>query len=208
MSQSKTSYGAKQRKSTARSRRARHTNKSETTANKTVEPACPSRSVGHSIEKRDWVEKSYTERFREFYQPCEWPECFADGHPDVGDIEKVVRSTHHPTTYHRPRNDEPTCEHETTAPETDTGHTRILQPIKTITDLEEGQRVVWENRKQPLCVVEATTKPDGTVSLRGPGGGEYQVEGRPEYPQPYYLPKTGYLSEIIRVRVETRAEKV
>ncbi|WP_273837520.1 hypothetical protein [Halococcus sp. PRR34] len=124
-----------------------------------------------------------------------------------------MRSCRHPTTYHRPRDDgEP--EHETDAPEADTD-TRISQeaiepigPISSLPDLQEGQRVVLESRVQPLRVTEIASEPDGTVGLRGPGGGEYQVEGRPEYPQPYYLPKAGYLSEIIRVRVEIPAEAV
>ncbi|EMA55986.1 hypothetical protein C451_04531 [Halococcus thailandensis JCM 13552] len=156
---------------------------------------------------------SYDGRTRTFYDACEWSECYPDGPPDENEIETVVRSCRKPTTYHRPRDDSELCEHETDAPETSTNDTRISQDaieligsISSLTDLEEGQRVIWPNREQPLRVTKTTGKPDGMVGLQGPIGGEYQVEGRPEYPQPYYLPKAGYVSAIIRVRVAISVE--
>lgn len=214
MSQSKTSYGAEGRKSTARSRRVQHANKPKTTNSETVEPACRTRSVGRGVDRRKWREMPYDGRTRTFYEACEWPECYPDGPPDDSDTETVVRSCRQPTTYHRLRDDgEP--EHETDDPETSANSARISQeaiepigPISSLPDLQEGQRVVLESRAQPLRVTETASEPDGTVGLRGPGGGEYQVEGRPEYPQPYYLPKAGYLNAIIRVRVEIPAEAV
>ena len=213
MSQSRTSYGAKTRKGTARSRHAQHDNQSENGGDSdTVEPACRAREIGRGAERRKWRKTPYNSRIRAFYDACEW--CYPDGAPDESEIEKVVRSCREPTSYHRPRDDgEP--EHETGTPETGTDGARVSQDaieptgaISSLTDLQEGQRVILESRAQPLRVTETASKPDGTVGLRGPGGGEYQVEGRPEYPQPYYLRKAGYLSEIICVRVTISVEAV
>jgi hypothetical protein len=212
MSQSKTYSGVHSPKDTARSRRVEHDNQPEETGDSdTVEPACRAREIGRGAERRKWRETPYNGRIRAFYEACEW--CYPDSHPD-DETETVVRSCREPTRYHRPRHEGEPCE-QTDAPETDTDGTRISQDaiepigaISSLTDLQEGQRVVLESRKQPLRVIKGTSEPDGSVTLRGPSGGEYQIEGRPEYSQPYYIPKTGYLSEIIRVRVTIPVEAV
>ena len=153
MSQSKTTYGTKTRKRTARSRRAEHdSHKEDTGSNDAVEPACRTRKIGRGVDRRKWREMPYDGRTRTFYEPCGWPECYPDGPPD-DEIETVVRSCRTPTVYHRPRDDDEP-KHETDAPETSTDSTRIpqetIEPIGAISslrDLEEGQRVIWENRE-------------------------------------------------------------
>ncbi|GAA0460248.1 hypothetical protein GCM10008985_15870 [Halococcus dombrowskii] len=215
MSQSKTTYGAELPKGTARSRRAEHDNQTETADDSdTVEPACRTRKVGRGVDRREWREMPYDGRTRTFYDPCEWPECYPDGPPD-DETETVIRSCRKPTSYHRPREDGEPCEYEADAPETNTDSTHIsrdaIEPIGAIsllTDLQEGHRVIWESRTYPLRVTATASKLDGTIGLCGPSGGEYQIEGRPEYRQPYYLSGYGYLSEIIRVRARTRAERI
>ena len=210
MSQSKTTYGTKTGKRTARSRRAEHDSPDENASDSdTVEPACRTREVGRGVDRREWREMPYDGRTRTFYEPCEWPECYPDGPPDE-ETEKVVRSCRTPTSYHRLRDGGEPCEHETDTDSTCIPQDTIepIEAISSLTNLQEGHRVIWESRESPLCVTEATSEPDGTIGLCGPSGGEYQIEGRPEYRQPYYLTGYGYLSEIIRVRVETRAERV
>jgi hypothetical protein len=217
MSQSKTSYGVKSPKGTARSRHAQHINQSETTSSETIEPACRSRSVGRAVERREWREMPYDGRARAFFEPCGWPECFPDGKPSEDEVETVVRSCGKPTTYHRPRNNKAGCEARThdEPPETSANSTRISQEsiepvgtIDTLTELREGQQVIWKTRPTPLRVTEATTEADGTIHLLGPDGGEYTIEGRPDCPHPYYATGYGYQSEIIRVRLRDRAEAV
>ncbi|WP_435078449.1 hypothetical protein [Halococcus sp. AFM35] len=212
MSQSNSSYGVKSPKGTARSQDEQHTNQSESTDDESVEPACRTRDVGRGVDRREWREMPYNARMRTFYEPCDWPACYPDGAPDESEIEMVVRSCRAPTVYHRPRDDEPND--ETGGPETTANGTHPSQdaierlgPISSLADLREGQRVLLQNWQHPLCVTDTASEPDGTVGLRGPEGGEYQVEGRPEFPQPYYLSKVGYVSEIVRVRVETPAEE-
>ena len=214
MSHSNSGYGVNSPKGTAHSQGEQHTNQSETTDSETVEPACRTVKMGRGIDRREWREMPYVGGTNTFYEPCNWSECYPDGPPDESETETVVRSCRAPTVYHRPRDDSEQT-HETNDPEPTADDTRSLQdaietigPISSLTDLQEGQRVAVENRKHPLCVTETTSEPDGTIGLRGPEGGEYQVEGRPEYSQPYYLSDSGYLSEIIRVRVETPAEAV
>ena len=204
MSQSKTSYGAKSRKGTARSHREQHTNTVSDSPRKTVEPACRTREVGRGVERREWREMGYNSRTRLFYDPCEW--CYPDGEPDDSKVDTVVRSCRKPTSYHRPReNDESACEHETTT-EPDTDLSR--EPVETISDLQTGEQVIWEDRKRPLRVIGVTADPDGTVTLRGPSGGHYHIEGRPGHRQPYYILGDGYRSVIERVRREKRVEAV
>lgn len=212
MSHSNSDYGVKSPKGTARSQGEQHDNQSETTDSETVEPACRTVDMGRGVDRREWREMPYVGGTNTFYEPCNWPECYPDGAPDESETETVVRSCRAPTVYHRPRDDKPN--HETNSPKTAANGTHPSQdaietigPISSLTELQAGQRVILKNWKHPLCVTDTASEPDGTVGLRGPEGGEYQVEGRPELPQPYYLTKAGYLSEIVRVRVETPAEE-
>ena len=204
MSQSKTTYGAELPKGTARSRHAQHDNQPEETGDSnTVEPACRTREVGRGIDRREWRETSYDGSIRVFLDPCLW--CFADGHPDESEVETVVKSCRKPTSYHRLRESAETCDHGDDPEVT----IQIKEdPIESVTDLREGQQVIWDDREQPLWVVEATDEPDGTVGLRGPSGGEYIIEGRPEHRKPYYVLGDGYRSRIIPVRAEKRAEAI
>lgn len=203
MSQSKTPYGVELRKGTARSCREQQSNKISDSPRETVEPACRTREVGRGVERREWREMVYNSRMRLFYEPCEW--CFPDGEPDDSKLDTVVRSCRKPTSYHRPREgDESACEHETsTEPDT-----HRPEPVEAITDLQAGERVIWEDREQPLRVTETTSKPDGTVVLRGPSGGHYHIEGRPDHRQPYYILGDGYRSVIKRVRAVEQEEAV
>jgi hypothetical protein len=202
MSQSRPSYGVKTRKRTARSRHAQHDKQPEETGDSdTVEPACRTREVGRGIDRREWRETSYDGRTRTFFDPCSW--CFPDGHPDASDVDTVVKSCRKPTSYHRPReSNEQTCDHGGNPEAT----LQIEEdPIESVTDLREGQQVIWDNRERPLWVVAATDEPDGAVGLRGPDGGEYIIEGRPEHREPYYVLGDGYRSQITPVRAEKRA---
>ena len=211
MSQSKTSYGAELRKGTARSRRVEHDSQLEKSADSdTVEPACRAREIGRGAERRKWRETPYDSRIRAFYEPCEW--CFSNGAPDDSEIETVVRSSREPTSYHRLRSSaESICQATggDDRSDTDTDDIQIAEdPIKSLAELQDGQLVIWENRERPLRVIRTANRPDETITLQGPDGGEYQVEGRPERPRPYYLYGSGYLSEIIRVRVTIPVEAV
>ena len=206
MSQSKSSYGVAPRKGTARSRHAQHDKQTETTTAETVEPACRARQSGRGAKRREWREMPYDSRTRVFYEPCEW--CYPGGDPDETEVETVVRSCRDPTKYHRLRDNHESSEAPNAGPpDADATGTRDAgDPIKSITDLRIGQRVIWENREHPLRVVGTTSKPDGTVTLRGHNDGKYVVESRPQNPQPYYISNYGYRSEI-RVWVENRTER-
>ena len=209
MSQSKTTYGAEIRKDTARSRRAEHDNQTEGVGDSdTVEPACRARDIGRRAEHRKWRETPYDSRIRAFYEPCEW--CFSNGAPDDSEIEKVVRSSREPTSYHRLRSSAGSIYQSNASDDrsdTDTDDIQIAEdPIKSLAELQDGQLVIWENRERPLRVIRTANRPDETITLQGPDGGEYQVEGRPERPRPYYLYGSGYLSEIIPVRVTIPVE--
>lgn len=190
MSQSKPSYGVETPKDSARTRRERQNPNPDGKSTEQVEPACRSRAVGHSVEQRDWREVTYNERRLVSYQPCTWPECFPDGPPDASEIETVVRSSHRPTSYHRPREGgsddcDSSAEHEAVA---------------TITDLCEGESVVWEGQRWSMSVTETATKPDGVARLAGSNGGTYRIEGRPDKTQSYAIyPGVGVIADLYRV---------
>ena len=202
MSQSKISYEANTRKSTAQARRERHDNNSGTDTG--GEPACRSRSVGHSIDQREWREVSYEERILLSYRPCSWPECFPSGPPDANEIETVIRSCRHPTTYHRPRDvSAESCEKiQINAGETEISRaerTHARESIESISDLRDGDGVIWKGQSIPMFVVEAPSDSTGVAHLVGPSGGEYYIEGRPKYARPYYVRGFGCRQEIRRV---------
>ena len=212
MSQSKPSYGAEAPKGTARKHRQRANTSQNQSDEAEPEPACPSRSVGHSVEKREWREIAYRERMIGSYRPCKWPECFGGCPPDANEIESVVLSCRHSTAYHRPRDD------DTEPAESRSGNTRIetvpvsqdatRESIDTIADLRDGDGVTWEGQATPMLVIGPTEDPAGVVNLVGPGGGEYHIEGRPGYPRPYYVRGAGCRHEIRRVPAATQPKTV
>ena len=210
MSQSNSAYRPQNPKATARSRHAQHTSQTKGAGSQPTEPACRTRAVGRGVERREWRELAYNSRTCAFFDPCKWSECFPDGAPDEDAISTVVRSCREPTTFHRPRNgDEPTCDHNGVSEPDRNDPAQISRVVvESVTDLQVGQQVIWEDRERPLTVIKATTEPDGTVDLRGPAGGEYVIEGRPEHRQPYYVLGDGYRSEIARVRPEDGAGAV
>jgi hypothetical protein len=199
MSQSKQSYGVETPKDSARTRRERqNTNPDAESTETQVEPACRSRALGHSAEKRDWREIAYNERRLVSYRPCSWPECFPDGPPDADEIETVIRSTHQPTVYHRPRTtatDAQSCESK------HDGQAGVAhEAVGAITELREGERVIWEGQRWSMYVDESTAKPDGVVRLVGSDGGNYRIEGRPDTPRTYAVyPGVGIITDLCRV---------
>lgn len=204
MSQSKTSYGTELRKGTARSRDARHTNQPETTDSEPVEPACRTREVGRAVERREWREIPYSERILAFYEPCEWDECYPDGPPDEEEVATVVRSCHAPTAFHRSRHKAESCQQEADADP----HSRGVS-ITMLSDLQEGEGVVWDDQSTPRRVIETATGSDDTARLRGPSGGTYTIEARPGSTQPYAIyPAVGLVSSIRVVTADDAIEAV
>jgi hypothetical protein len=205
MSQSKSSYGAKSPKGTE-NEYCQHQNTSVAKANARAEsvpePACWRRRV----DDWNWHETEFNAAFAGMYGSC--PDCFDGGPPDVDEIERVVRSCSYPTTYHRVNSETDTREQQrermNNGEETETTAVvprfDIREEICDITDLHEGDGVVWEGKSTPLLVLESTTEADGVVMSRGPNGGEYRIEGRPNLSRPYYIrPGYAYQAEIIRV---------
>ena len=206
MSQSNSNSGSSTPKDSARTHRHRPDTLDGTTDGESAsepEPACRSRSVGHSVEGREWCEKSFTDRIPDFYQPCGWPECFPDGSPDATDVETFVRSCHHPTTYHRPRDaddaiHEP-AQNSDEAAESTGRRTTVCERINSVIDLRDGDGVIWTGQSTPMHVVNPAAESDGIVSLVGPDGGEYYIEGRPDCARPYYVRGFGCRHDISRV---------
>lgn len=197
MSHSKSVYGATSRKDTARTRRERHDNGSEiSSVDKTVpEPACRSRSVGHSIDQREWRETAYEEQILAFHNPCSWPECYPDGPPDVTETETIVRSRHRPTVFHRPRQPP-----QNTAQAEQSPNDR--EAVTTIIGLQEGDSVLWNGQSTPLVVIGTTNDPTGNVPLKGPDGGSYRIEGRPNKRRPFAVyPAIGIIRDVRRIPV-------
>lgn len=205
MSQSGPAYEDKSPKGIARAHRRRPDTSDETSETETEpEPACRSRAVGHSVERREWRAKPYSDRLNAFYAPCAWSECFPNGPPDVSDIETVVRSSHHPTTYHRLRETETVCE-----PESDHNHgdsvgdlansQTIRESVGNIAELRDGDSITWSGLAAVAEVVESATDPSGVVVLVGSKGTEYVLEGRPECARAFYIEHFGCRSEINRV---------
>lgn len=197
MSQSKSVYGVESPKDSARAHRHSPDTSGAVTDDE-PEPACRSRANGRSIERREWCVKPFTDGIREFYEPCRW--CFSDGPPDVGDIEKIVRSSRHPTVYHRPQTpdcDSATEQHDHSDSEADCVAT-VRESIGEITELGNGDGIVWEGRTTPPKVVGTTTDPSGTVLLEGPIS-QYVLEGRPNCPRQFYIQHFGYRDEIYRI---------
>jgi hypothetical protein len=204
MSQSKASYGVNTPKDSARSRRVEHDDQPEEAGDQPVEPACRTREVGRGIDRREWREIPYSERILAFYEPCEWDECYPDGPPDVEEVATVVRSCHSPTVFHRSRHETENSQTDAVADPHSTGVS-----ITTLTDLTEGECVVWDKQSTPRRVIETATGSDGTVRLRGPSGGEYTVEARPGSTQAYAIyPAIGLVSSLRVVTADETVEAV
>ena len=191
MSQSKPSYGTERPKGIARERRHRQPATTDDTAEADTEPAC----WRHSASDWEWHEVQFTAAYAEIHDPCS--ECFPDGAPEVSTLETVVRSCSYPVKYHRPRDADETTpsgsSRETNGRESETGPQfgyeaiDARESINSITELQEGDGVLWQDQSTPLVVVEPATTQDGTISLVGPNGGEYHIEGRPECARAYYI---------------------
>jgi hypothetical protein len=228
MSQSKPSYEPDRPKSTARVQRHRHRadvaqgaaeRESNTESHPIPEPACRSRATGRSIDAREWREVRFDTRRLGTITACEY--CFPAGPPDATELETVVRSCSHPTVYHRPHSHDRSVSFgsgdETT---TGAGESAVdsfaaitfdddAETIRDVTELRKGDGVLWQGQATPLVVVGAAASPTGTANLRGPSGGDYRVEGRPDCAQAYYI-RPGYAcqSDLIRVPAPTRHEAV
>ena len=200
MSQSKSAYRVQRPKGNGQ-RQCQQQGQSSTGtgSDQHPEPACWRRRV----DDWEWHETEYTAAFGAMYDPC--PECFADGPPDAGELEMVVRSCSYPTSYHRvgdPAHADSDAETGTaTGPSRFENATIETQRVITdITDFEEGDGVLWEGQSTPLTVVDSATESSGTVRLRGPNGGEYQVTNRPSQSHPLAIyPGIGLASDVCRI---------
>jgi hypothetical protein len=206
MSQSKSISESNAPKDSARTHRRRPDVSDETTNGESAsepEPACRSRSVGHSIESREWREIPYDDRLRAFYEACSWSECYPDGPPDASDTETVVRSSRHPTVYHRPQETTASCDslteqHDHGDSKADRAAT-VRESIGVVTELRDGDNVIWSGVSTSAEVVETTTDPNGVVNLVGAKGSEYRLEGRPECARSFYIQHFGCKNEIARI---------
>lgn len=191
MSQSKPSYGTERPKGIAHERRHRQPANTDDTAEATTEPAC----WRHAASDWKWHEVQFTAAYAAIHDPCS--ECFPAGAPETSTLETVVRSCSYPVKYHRPRDtgetDPTRASHEADGCESETGTlfsrtaVDVSESISSITELRQGDGVLWQGQSTPLVVVEPATVPDGTVSLIGPNGGEYHIEERPECARAYYI---------------------
>jgi hypothetical protein len=215
MSQSKPSYGTKQPKGIAHEHQHRQPATTDDTAEADTEPAC----WRHSASDWKWHEVQFTAAYAAIHDPCS--ECFPEGSPEVSTLETVVRSCSYPVKYHRPRDADETnpagASHKADGGESETaaqfGESAIdtSESISSITELRKGDGVLWQGQSTPLVVVEPAAIPDGTVSLTGPDGGEYRIEGRPECARAYYI-SPGYacqreLRRVVPASDHSRPEK-
>ena len=191
MSQSNPSYRTERPKGIAHECRHQQPANTGKTAEVAIEPAC----WRHSASDWEWHKVQFTAAYATIHDPCS--ECFPKGSPEVRTLETVVRSCSYPVKYHRPRDADETnptgASHKVESGESETaaqfGESAIdtSESISCITELQEGDGVLWQGQSTPLVVVEPATTPDGTVSLIGPDGGEYRIEGRPECTRAYYI---------------------
>jgi hypothetical protein len=202
MSQSKPSYGVSTPKGTE-NEYCQHQNtsvaKENARAESEPEPACWRRRV----DDWEWHETEFNAAFAGMYGSC--PDCFDGGPPDVDELETVVRSCSYPSSYHRVF--DPVHADSDAETGTATGSSRFenatIEAQRVITDItkfEEGDGVLWKGQSTPLTVVDSATEASGTVRLRGPNGGEYQVTNRPNHSQPIAIyPGFGLASDVCRI---------
>lgn len=204
MSQSKSAYGVQNPKGTANEHcqsQSQNTNATDRETVENPEPACWRRRV----DGWEWHETEYTAAFLGIYDPC--PECF-DGPPDADELDTVVRSCSYPTSYHRvadpaetnTREAHATTETETTETLADWFDDGDQRSIDDITEFKRGDGVVWQGQSTPLLVVGPAGASGGTVSLRGPNGGEYSIKGRPNHSRSHAVyPGIGVVADMRRV---------
>lgn len=171
---------------------------SEAESESPLEPAC---SIANA-DYLEWRKTPYTAALADIYPPCENPDCFPDGVPEPDAFEHVIRSRHCPTVFHRPRDG---CAQP--PPSADQEPASEPEPIESITDLRPGDGVVWGASQLPLVVMSATSDPAGTVALRGPNGGEYELD---ELPGSSYAVSRGYgcVSGVRRIPAAHTCESV
>lgn len=163
------------------------------------QPACPAGGPG----RQEWRLTDYTERLSAFSPPCTCRECFPDGTVDMAVVEHVVLSRSHPSACHRPASQHTEC--ESTEVAADGGSTpdpfadceRV--PVSTITDLQRADGVVWNGVTEPLTVHVPSTDPAGAVQLKGPNGGDYFLEVRPNGMGTVVYPGYGHVSNVRQV---------
>lgn len=203
MSQSKPAYGAERPKGIAYEHR-HQPEKTDDTPEAVTEPAC----WRHSASDWEWHEVPYTAAYAAIHEPCS--DCFSDKPPAVSTLETVVRSCSYPVKYHRPRDADETDSSDTSRetnggksennPQPGNEATDASVSVNSITELQKGDGVLWQNQSTPLVVAEPATTPDGTVALVGPNGGEYRIEGRPTATRSHAIyPAVGVVEGLCRV---------
>lgn len=213
MSQSNSHSGPQQPKGTARTHRQRsNTSKKskESESDDVPKPACRSRSTGACIGHREWREVPYSDRVLSSYTACAWPECFPNGPPDAAEIETVVRSCSHPTSYHRvshANEDSQELECESGTDESQIPVASRLdgddtcESLGALSELQVGNGVIWNGQSTPMYVVETASEPSEAVRLRGPEGGNYTIEWRPDQVRSYAIyPGVGVAKDVRRVK--------
>jgi hypothetical protein len=162
------------------------------------QPACP--TTGRGVQ--EWRETEYTERLAMFYDPCTFSECFPRG-ADGTALDRVVLSRHHGEAFHRLARDHTADESSAVVADGGSSPDPFADceqvPVGTITELERGDSVVWDDVPQPLTVHIPSIAPVGTVQLKGPNGGDYFLEVRPNEMGTVVYPGYGHVSDIRRV---------
>lgn len=73
-----------------------------------------------------------------------------------------------------------------------------IEPLMALTQLEQGDGLLWADRSQPLLVTETPRDSNSSVSLEGPLGGEYVLQ---HYDDAFVvLSKYGRISDPVRVK--------
>jgi hypothetical protein len=162
------------------------------------QPACPVTGRG----TQEWRETEYTERLAAFYDPCGFSECFPRGVDGAGP-DRIVLSCSHGGSFHRLARASPADTASAVAADGGSAPDPFADgeqvPVGTITDLNCGDRVVWDDVPQPLTVHVPSPAPVGTVQLKGPNGGDYFLEVRPNEMGTVVYPGYGHVSDIRRV---------
>lgn len=162
------------------------------------QPACPAGGPG----RQEWRETAYTERLAVFYDPCTCSECFPRG-VDAAALDRVVLSCRHGGSFHRLAGTDAADERSAvaadggSAPDPFADCERVS--ISAITDLQRGNGVVWDGITEPLTVHVPSADPVGVVQLKGPNGGDYFLEVRPNGLGTVVYPGYGHVSDIRHV---------
>lgn len=162
------------------------------------QPACPAGGRG----TQEWRKTEYTERLAAFYDLCTYSECFPRG---VGSTppDRVVLSCSHAGSLHRVAGD-PAAD-ETSAVAADGGSAPDpfadceCVPVTVLTDLQRGDGIVWDAVTEPWIVHSQSADSVGVVQLKGPNGGDYFLEVRPDGMGTVVYPGHGHVSELRRI---------